>query len=79
MLEDEYTLYVYTDGSTYYHPRQSGVGIVFIYNKENGEEGFYELDKAGYKGGTIIQMEIKACTLALMEAKKIPYFQNIEM
>ncbi len=55
MLEDEHTLYIYTDGSTYYKPRQSGVGILFLYSAENGKERIYELDESGYKGGTIIE------------------------
>lgn len=76
MLEDEYTLYIYTDGSTFYKPRKSGVGIVFKYNDENGEEKIHELDNAGYKGGTIIQMEIKACTIALIEARKNTLFSE---
>jgi ribonuclease HI len=63
MLEDEYTLYIYTDGSTYSHPKQSGVGILLIYNEENGEEGIYELDLAGYKGGTIIDSSATTRTL----------------
>ena len=76
MLEDEYTLYIYTDGSTYYRPRKSGVGIVFKYSDENGEEKIYEIDNAGYKGGNIIQMEMKACTLALIEARKNSMFSK---
>jgi ribonuclease HI len=80
VLEDEYTLYVYTDGSTYYHPRKSGVGILFKYSDETGEEKIYELDNAGYKGGTVIQMEIMACTLALIEARdnsKFTKYRNV--
>lgn len=74
MLEDEYTLYIYTDGSTYYHPRSSGVGIVFIYSNDQGEEVVAELNQTGYKGGTPIQMEIMACTLALIEARENPLY-----
>ena len=76
MLEDEYTLYIYTDGSTYYHPRQSGVGILFVYNAENGKERIYELNESGYKGGTIVEMEIKACTIALIEAARNNLFSK---
>lgn len=76
MLEDEYTLYIYTDGSTSYKPRQSGVGILFVYSAENGKERFYELDESGYKGGTISEMEITACTIALKEATSNPLFSK---
>ena len=74
MLEDEFTLYIYTDGSTYYHPRKSGVGVLFLYCDENGEEQEFKLDNSGFKGGTIIQMEIMACTIALKEARVNPLF-----
>lgn len=76
MLEDEYTLYIYTDGSTYYHPRRSGVGILFLYSAENGEEKVHELDESGYKGGTIIEMEVKACVIALIEAANNKLFSK---
>lgn len=76
MLEDEFTLYVYTDGSTYYSPRQSGVGILFLYSGDDGGEEIYELDESGYKGGTIIEMEIKACTIALIEAASNELFSE---
>ncbi len=68
MLEDEFTLYIYTDGSALYHPRYGGVGILFVYSAENGKERFYELNPLGYKGATSIQMELQACVLALKEA-----------
>ncbi|MFZ5855190.1 MAG: RNase H family protein [Chloroflexota bacterium] len=76
MLEDEFTLYIYTDGSTYYHLRRSGVGILFLYSAENGKERIYELDETGYKGGTIVEMEIKACTIALTEAARNDLFSK---
>ncbi len=76
MLEDEYTLYIYTDGSTYYNPRRSGVGILFLYSAENGKERTHELDESGYKGGTIVDMEIRACAIALNEAANNPLFSK---
>jgi len=77
MIIDENTLIIYTDGSFYPHDRwRGGVGITFVYNAEDGTERTYDLPKSGYKGASIIEMEIKACTLALKEAKENPIFSN---
>jgi len=84
MLEDENTLYIYTDGSCYYRKRKDkrsrkkggGVGILFLYSAENGKERIYELNEAGYEQATSQEMELQACTIALKEASANPLFDK---
>jgi ribonuclease HI len=77
MLEDEFTLYVYTDGSFYFGPdKGGGVGILFVYPDERGKERTYEFSPPGYIGGSNNEMEIKACTIALNIARKNSLFAN---
>ena len=72
---DENTLIIYTDGSSLSKPsRRGGIGVRFIYSNEKGEEIIEELDVPGYKGATNNQMELFACTRALIESTHIPVF-----
>jgi len=68
---EENTLNIYTDGSSFQHPRRGGMGILYIYIDSLGNEIRKEFPVTGYNGATNNQMELNACILAL---KNIPDF-----
>ncbi|MEI6280939.1 MAG: ribonuclease H [bacterium] len=71
-MEDPNALNIYTDGSSFPHPRKGGVGILFKFPDIGDKEGFIkELNCESYKKGTSQQMEIMACIKALEECFKI--------
>jgi ribonuclease HI len=65
---DETALNIYTDGSSYSHPRRGGVGIRFVTVDDSGEEQVFDYTPVGYSGATNQQMEIQACIEALVVA-----------
>lgn len=64
---DDGALNVFTDGSSYDHPRRGGVGILFVDVDENGEERLVEYCPPGYRSATNNEMELVACIEALTE------------
>lgn len=68
---EENALNIYTDGSSFQHPRKGGMGILYIYIDNLGNEISKEFPVTGYLGATNNQMELNACILAL---KNIPNF-----
>lgn len=68
MLEDEFTLYIYTDGSTYWKRSWvAGAGVVLVFADTDGKEKTIELQQS-YRGSSI-EMELQACILGLKEAR----------
>jgi len=65
---DERALNIYTDGSAKTTPRRGGIGIIFVYVNEAGEEVSEPLELPGYKSATINEMELNACIVALENA-----------
>ena len=70
-IMEENALNIYTDGSSFQHPRKGGIGILYIYIDNLGNEFKIELPVNGYQGATNNQMELNACIVAL---KNIPDF-----
>ena len=68
---EENALNIYTDGSSFQHPRKGGVGILYIYIDRLGNEIRKEFPLNGYQDATNNKMELNACILAL---ENIPYF-----
>lgn len=62
---DETAINIFTDGSSYSHPRRGGVGIVYVTVGADGHEVTEEYCPAGYSSATNNQMEIQACVEAL--------------
>src|SRR5271166_4538800 len=62
---DETAVNVFTDGSSYSHPRRGGLGMIFVVVDENGDEVLHEHSPPGYSSATNNQMELKACAEAL--------------
>jgi len=62
---DELAINVFTDGSSYSHPRRGGVGIRIITVGSDGHEMVHEEQPRGFHGATNQQMELQACIEAL--------------
>lgn len=66
---DEYALNIYTDGSSYPDKkRAAGVGVRLVWVNENGDEEIKDYAPTGWQKATVDEMEIEACTVALLEA-----------
>lgn len=63
-------LIIFTDGSSYQHPRIGGFGMVFVFPEELNKEPIL-ICPPGYYKATNNQMELKACSAALLEASKM--------
>ena len=61
---------IYTDGSSYSHPRVGGIGIRFVTIDTSGAEVVEDVPLPGFKAATNNQMELYACVEALKEALK---------
>jgi len=62
---DENAINIFTDGSSFSHPREGGMGIRFVTIDENGHEVIHDYQPVGYRGATNQQMELMACIEAL--------------
>jgi ribonuclease HI len=65
---EENALNIFTDGSSYSHPRTGGVGILYVTIGSDGNEIITEGHSFGYKSATNNQMELQACVAALDDA-----------
>lgn len=71
-IPDEDALNIYTDGSSYPNKqRAAGVGIRFVWMNESGNEETEDYAPVGWQKATVDEMEIKACTAALKEARRL--------
>lgn len=70
VIIDHEALSIFTDGSSLPGPRRGGIGFLFIWTGEDGNELREELPRQGYKGATNNLMELKACIEALKVVKK---------
>jgi len=61
-------LVIYTDGSSFTRPLRGGIGYVFVYADDCGEQVVEEQSPLGYKEATSGLMELYACYAALKEA-----------
>ena len=66
----ENVIKIYTDGSSFSHPRSGGIGIRFVIVDSIGNETFEDLFIPGYKGATNNQMGLNACIIALQKIVK---------
>lgn len=67
---DENAINIYTDGSSFSSPRRGGVGMRFVFVDETGCGQFEDWSPPGHQSATNNQMELKACILALREARR---------
>jgi ribonuclease HI len=65
---DDDALNIYTDGSSYSHPRRGGLGFRFVWTGADGHEAIHDSDLTGYGEATNNQMELLAAVEGLREA-----------
>ena len=65
---DQYALNIFTDGSSYQHPRRGGMGILYVWVDSDNNECSEPLDQFGVKQATNNRMELLAVARALQEA-----------
>jgi ribonuclease HI len=65
---DEHALNIFTDGSSYQHPRRGGMGILYVWVDALGNECSEPLDQGGVQQATNNRMELLAIARALQEA-----------
>lgn len=68
-MHNSNALNIYTDGSSYQHPRSGGFAMLFIFPEFLNKEPI-AIISSGYKRATNNQMELKACCSALKESLK---------
>ena len=68
---------VYTDGSSFSHPRSGGIGIQLVKVNALGQEECQDIVLPGYAGATNNQMELKACITGIKKAMLDPSFGSI--
>ena len=70
MTIDANALNIYTDGSSYSNPRRGGMAIRFVFPEYLNRDS-KDVCPPGYIGATNNMMEIKACSMALIESLKM--------
>jgi ribonuclease HI len=61
IIIDECALNIFTDGSSYPHPRRGGLGARFVWVNKLGKEEKWDYSPIGYIMATNNQMELQAC------------------
>jgi len=76
MIEED-ALNIYTDGSSFSHPRRGGIGIRFVYVDQHGNEEIEDIPEYySYPGAANNQMELLACITALEKATRSDYLSK---
>ncbi|HRH23357.1 MAG TPA: hypothetical protein PK295_01875, partial [Candidatus Magasanikbacteria bacterium] len=70
MSFDPNALNIYTDGSSYSNPRTGGFGMLLVF-PEHLNITDLPICPYGYQKATNNQMELKACSVALVESLKL--------
>jgi ribonuclease HI len=74
----ENALNIYTDGSSFSHPRRGGVGIRYVTIDSQGNEVAQNDEVLGHEGATNNEMELLACIKGLEGALKHPVIGTVE-
>jgi len=70
----EYSLNIFTDGSSFSSPRRGGIGILYVWIDSQGNEETDQLPQSGFVDATNNKMELTACIHALKNS--IPYLKK---
>jgi len=73
----ENALNIFTDGSSFSSPRAGGIGMRLVLVDACGREQIHDFCPPGYRGATNNQMELKACVMALSEARRLGWNQDV--
>lgn len=71
---DEYALNIFTDGSSYQHPRRGGMGLLYVWVDAVGAECLESPNLPGIKQATNNKMELLAIVRAIENAS--PYLKK---
>jgi len=74
----ENALNIYTDGSSYSHPRRGGIGIRYVTIDSQGNEVAQNDEVLGHEGATNNEMELLACIKGLKGAIDHPSIDEVE-
>ena len=72
----ENAINIYTDGSSFQHPRSGGIGIRIVIINEDGFEEVEDISPPGFTGATNNQMELYACIEGIKQAMRHSMFNN---
>jgi ribonuclease HI len=70
----ENAINIYTDGSSFSHPRAGGIGIRLVLVNEEGFEEIEDISPPGFIGATNNKMEFYACIEGIKQAMHHPAF-----
>jgi ribonuclease HI len=74
VIED--AMNVYTDGSSFSHPRSGGIGIRLVFVNQEGLEEVEDISPPGFAGATNNEMELHACIEGIKQAMRHPAFNS---
>jgi len=72
----ESAINIYTDGSSFSHPRAGGIGIRLVFVNEEGFEEIEDISPLGFTGATNNEMELYACIEGIRQAMHHPAFNS---
>ena len=72
----ENAINIYTDGSSFSHPRLGGIGIHIVIVNEEGLEEVEDISPSGFAGATNNEMELYACIEGIKQAMRHSAFNN---
>jgi ribonuclease HI len=72
----ENAINIYTDGSSFSHPRLGGIGIHIVIINDEGFEEVEDISPPGFVGATNNAMELYACTEGIKQATHLSAFNN---
>ena len=72
----ENAINIYTDGSSFSHPRSGGIGIRLVIVNKEGFEEIQDISPPGFIGATNNEMELCACVEGIKQAMRHPAFNS---
>lgn len=72
----ENAINIYTDGSSFSHPRSGGIGIRLVWTNEGGAEEVEDFSPPGFIGATNNEMELYACVEGIKQAIRHSAFNS---
>ena len=75
----ESAINIYTDGSSFSHPRTGGIGIRLVFVNEEGVEEIEDISPPGFTGATNNEMELCACIEGIKRAMHHPAFNSFRL
>ncbi|MCD6600047.1 MAG: hypothetical protein J7L19_05725 [Dehalococcoidia bacterium] len=74
----ENAINIYTDGSSFSHPRSGGIGIRLVFVNKEGFEEIENVSPSGFTGATNNEMELYACIEGIRRVMRHPSFNSFD-